>query len=1117
MSRTHSYIKYLGLWLCVLSSLLSGHAWAVACDAVFAGGVQSHDANGVVHLEYETRIYGGGTVLQTPLVTMSHDYLDQRGMCHESLGDASVCTASGQPGEKSAPLIPTHSYMPTSFLTSPSDSSNVEVPYQGNQTLNRASHGTVSVGQEAVLTLSSVAPSMTMNDVTTYYNSTIEFDPGSYWINGDLTLAELTRLRRLGSQQGAVTLYISGQLIAGGSAVTLQNFSDDRPLNIYAFGNMTFGNNIIISGNLYSHANIYLGMGSRVSQGVYAAQVGTGVDVQLSYAALHQEHFLGGLTLNSSQVEVNFQPGDYYFDGDLDIGVAAVLRNLRGSDRPVRFFVNGDINLQHDVSFENFSDGQLLLYATGNIDIKSQNDVRAFIYAAGDVRIDFSGNSRYIGGISGTNVTIGQGSIVQHVNPVDLGAFCDDEVAVAYYGLSHATLGLTCMAEAITITAYDTDHQPVAPAEGTQLTLGTTPATGAWVGSNSWIFSGEESSVVKYLQQTSPDTLSLWVSDDKGVGGISELTFLDTALKFYGDNPLTNPAPISPSVAGVDAYAYLWAVRTNTDTGACEGRVSGGQSVNLAFECRNPDECVAGQSLLVDGSPAQPNPADSGINYATVPLSFDANGMAAVPLNYSDVGQVRLHAQLPLPASGNNPAITLAGSSNEFVVKPYTLVVSAVTSASNTPNPGTTNSGDGFVAAGEVFHAQIEVRNAQGNLTPNFGNETNPESVRAELENLVYPAGGNGGVLNGTNSFVADTTPGRFISQSLSWNEAGSIEFLPALVGNDYLGAGEPVEHISSGTVGRFYPSAFHLASHSVVDACTGFSYLSQPQLSVNYRLEARAQGGNITRNYDSQIYTGTADSNYVAEHNQSGDGATWTAPLRLDIEMANWASGVMQVNDDSAMVRRLATGPDGPYNSLQLGVQLQGDLDNRPLNGLNISPLSAGSCSGSDCTAITIGNPIAVRFGRLRLDSAHGPETNNLPVKFITEYWDGQRFVRAYEDQCTHISRAAINYPAGPISTDANRRVTVGGGTTEGNYRGLRPSDITFLSGDAGHVFTAPGRGNTGSFEVNVDLLDLPWLRYDWNQDGNHDNDTALPPATISFGSYRGHDRVIYWRELLE
>src|SRR5690606_13666455 len=99
--------------------------------------------------------------------------------------------------------------------------------------------------------------------------------------------------------------------------------------------------------------------------------------------------------------------------------------------------------------------------------------------------------------------------------------------------------------------------------------------------------------------------------------------------------------------------------------------------------------------------------------------------------------------------------------------------------------------------------------------------------------------------------------------------------------------------------------------------------------------------------------------------------------------------------------------------------------------------------------------------------------------------------------------------------STDASRAVNLGGGSAIGQYANIDVNNVNFIDGNAGHFFTAPGV--TGSFPVNVDLTSLPWLRFDWNQDGDHNNNLALPPATISFQQYRGHDRIIYWREVFE
>ena len=83
----------------------------------------------------------------------------------------------------------------------------------------------------------------------------------------------------------------------------------------------------------------------------------------------------------------------------------------------------------------------------------------------------------------------------------------------------------------------------------------------------------------------------------------------------------------------------------------------------------------------------------------------------------------------------------------------------------------------------------------------------------------------------------------------------------------------------------------------------------------------------------------------------------------------------------------------------------------------------------------------------------------------------------------------------------------------TTGQFSSINSSEIRFSSGDAGLSFSAPGAAIVqDSFTVDVDLSDIDWLQFDWNQDGNN-NDTQLPTATMRFKSYRGHDRILYWR----
>src|SRR5690606_38474030 len=206
---------------------------------------------------------------------------------------------------------------------------------------------------------------------------------------------------------------------------------------------------------------------------------------------------------------------------------------------------------------------------------------------------------------------------------------------------------------------------------------------------------------------------------------------------------------------------------------------------------------------------------------------------------------------------------------------------------------------------------------------------------------------------------------------------------------------------------------------------------------------------------------------------------------------------------NDAVFIR--GAGIEAPLTSLQLGFAIDGGLDNSPLLNLDMNPTTDSDCVISDsCTAKALGAPLELRYGRLNLASAYGPEGLDLPVRFATEFYNGVRWQRNDLDICTAISRGDINYPNGPILTDGD--LAVGLGASVGNYGlAMDPTEITFTSGQVDHFFSASGV--MGNFNVTIDLEDYPWLQFGWDNG-------AAPDGVLGqyqFGSYRGHDRIIY------
>ena len=64
-----------------------------------------------------------------------------------------------------------------------------------------------------------------------------------------------------------------------------------------------------------------------------------------------------------------------------------------------------------------------------------------------------------------------------------------------------------------------------------------------------------------------------------------------------------------------------------------------------------------------------------------------------------------------------------------------------------------------------------------------------------------------------------------------------------------------------------------------------------------------------------------------------------------------------------------------------------------------------------------------------------------------------------------------------------------------------------TPLGGDFNLNLMAPVGGAAGALRIGADVPD--WLEFDWSGAGNQD-----PSGVATFGRFRGHDRIIFWRE---
>ncbi|MEQ8486587.1 MAG: LamG domain-containing protein [Pseudomonadales bacterium] len=574
--------------------------------------------------------------------------------------------------------------------------------------------------------------------------------------------------------------------------------------------------------------------------------------------------------------------------------------------------------------------------------------------------------------------------------------------------------------------------------------------------------------------------------DDEGPLLFAPTGFTVTASALSNPPPSPIDDPLPAQVAAVAFPLHIAAYGVTEDDPQCGVIESYDAARSLSFATAHINPGSGPLLATVDGVPAD--------GAGTQSVTFD-RGQASVSVGYKDVGQIRISVQ---DASSFPQA--LQGASNPFVVRPAALVVSRVESGTGAPNPGaTTPDGAAFVPAGEPFVVEVEARDADGDRTPSFGRESPPESVRVSSAALVMPVGGRNGSsgdVTGGDTFALTGIGGRLRSTSVLFDEVGSISLGASLLDGDYLGAG-PVGGPLSGAVGRFRAAAFDVIGDAVTAACGAFTYLDQPQLGLRLRLQALNAAGDVTQNYDAGLLSGVvAGVSYAAESDDDGVDLGG----RLAAVGGSWRNGEIVVDRADLSMARLAV-PDGPFESLQLSVRVVDALDAVTLLGLDQNPLGSGDCGGAgNCSHRGLGAPTRMRYGRLAVLPALGPENEDLDVALRAQYFDGGGFVAHPADACTGYAAAAV------ALSDFD------GNLNPGETAVIGPVGLALLAGGGSDPanplrLSAPGFGNDGSVVVTVDAP--TWLEFDWQGTGQAD-----PGARAAFGRHRGHDRIIFWRE---
>ncbi|MDF2179129.1 polymer-forming cytoskeletal protein [Aliiglaciecola sp. CAU 1673] len=730
---------------------------------------------------------------------------------------------------------------------------------------------------------------------------------------------------------------------------------------------------------------------------------------------------------------------------------------------------------------------------TGNITTNSANISNNAIINGNLVatNVSLSNNSRVNGNVNATGAFNSSGTVTGYVNaPCGKNQACGGAIAglqcdennnvgpctggttpISHYRILHNAQGYLCAASSVTIQACSTN---------TCSSLSTTPATLnlstnlGTLSDSSLSFTGSTTITLKVDSiSTEGQQATLSASGASPNAPVSCWSGAQASSCKIAFNTVGLTVSSVPNQIAQQGFSTAINVGLASG-GTCETNLDG-QNLEVALQCVNPGSCR--QDMFLQGNPL--SSAGSPSNYVTTTLEFNSAGQATIPagfLRYDDAGQVRL-----LVRNENGESL---GQSNLFVVRPAQLQLQSTLGASP--------------VAGAPFDLTVQALGALGNATPNYQSsnaqvrlvKTNPVAGRGIQGTLTLGNQTNVTQDSGSASYQNFSTQPVFSSGQVQLNsrysEVGNLEI--AFRDADYLQSGA----LTSNTLalGRFRPAYFDITHNSptLANQCSVFTYVGQPfgfatPVEITFR-PLNAQGQQIQNYIDSLnrlAFPGTLQADDIvfgdlSSYPQMPDVAEGTLSQIQTEPLPIWSLQGSTVTYNKTNV--VAT----PFDAL---VRLTfDDLILKDSDGVCYQTSYPGACQDF---SVDMGGA-RMRYARAMLQDTYGPETAPLPLPMEIQYLNtGGEWVRNTDDNCTP-------YNATNLSLSATGSGTVTSG---------KP-----LSQNLGFMLNpTPSQG-----QVPVTWTVPQYLRFDWD---TSNASLENPQATVSFGLYRGNDRIINWREV--
>ncbi len=615
-----------------------------------------------------------------------------------------------------------------------------------------------------------------------------------------------------------------------------------------------------------------------------------------------------------------------------------------------------------------------------------------------------------------------------------------------------------------------------------------------------------------YLRNTHSEITNITV-ESLGVSAQHSISYQPAGFVFKNDGVVDNiPGQIAAKDSNTSPNASTLSIEAldTANDGTCQALLTGSKNILFALECDTPSNCGSAISN-VSNTQIVSNDAGVSLQYSTVSLAFDnASSEASFVLNYNETGRVRLHLYYELlDKDSNKTGELISATSNDFVVSPFGFCITPSSSENNwqCTTPGLGVNCSAFKMAGQSFNLDVLAKrwNSSGNrnlcdagyaTTQNFNNLVNIN------HQLVAPATGNVGSLT---SGSVTLFSGQSLAQSQSFSDMGVYTLSAG--GNGYLGT--TLTTTGSQNIGRFYPKDFYVQSTTSAtysDTHVGFSYTGQLESSgdgaIHYVLQP-------SFNYLVRGFNGQTLQNYLSPFASIPSITSSAISTQL-------GSKGMTLSVTAGFNQGVITGPNASFEFTYTFSGADHFVFNRDSNSfvapfnndvsINISAMteSVDGMALANGPVVMTGSGGPIRYGRLNVQNAYGPETAVVSQRWLLEYYDGNAFILNSLDNLTAYNLADIGSvivtdvgdSSDPLlNTDSSASVPSG---AIGNFSG------GLLTVD----WSPPLNRHFGNylFPVGVDS----WLQYDWSGGGNTD-----PQGNVTFGQYRGHDKIIYWKEI--